>query len=446
MRMKTEMKVLLYLKRNEQNGNGLCPLMGKITVKGKTNSTAQFGCKIKVDADLWNATSQRCMGKSRVAVKTNKEIESLLLLLRTRFEELIGASEWVSAIEVKNAFQGGATTQMTLLQLFHEHNEEYAQRVGVNRNKKSYYNYTNLYRILSEFLRTKLNVSDVSLKQIDASFAEGFDMFLRIDKRYQAATLSKQFRCLKVVLKSAVYRGLLPFNPLTGYVLPKLEQKQRHLTADELDRIISTPLDTPNRIFTRDMFVFSTFTGICYCDMCNLTVANVKKAEDGSLWIKTLRQKTGTPEVVRLMDIAITIIKKYEGVAAGGKLFPMLTNGSMRKHLKKIALICGINRNLTYHQSRHSFASIVCLSQGVPIETVSKVMGHRNLSTTQHYAKVTHEKIDKDVSCLHSTIEGKFVLQGATNSPSRILKDMSRRKPRVRKYLVVSQVKEVQDA
>lgn len=441
--MKTEMKVLLYLKRNEQNNTGLCPLMGKISVKGKINSTAQFGCKIKVDANLWNATSQRCTGKSRVAVKTNREIESLLLLLRAKFEELKEMNETVSAIDVKNAFQGVAAAQTTLLQLFREYNAEYALRVGINRSRSSYYNYTNLYRLLSEFLRAKFNVSDISLKQIDGSFAEGFDMFMRIDKRYQAATLSKQFRCLKVVVKTAVYRGLLPFNPLAGYALPKPEQKQRHLSREELERLITTPLDTPNRIFTRDMFVFSAFTGICYCDMCNLTVSNIIKSEDGSLWIEIRRQKTQTPEAVRLMDIAVTIIRKYEGMASEGKLFPMLTSGSIRNHLKKIAVMCGINRNLTYHQSRHSFASVVCISQGVPIETVSKVMGHRNLITTQHYAKVTHEKIDRDVSNLHSAIEGKFVLQGASQPPSRILKDMSRRKPRARKELPVSQSKEV---
>lgn len=158
--------------------------------------------------------------------------------------------------------------------------------------------------------------------------------------------------------------------------------------------------------------------------------SNIVKADDGSLWIETKRQKTGTPENVRLLDIAITIIEKYKGMAPDGKLFPMLHNTSFNPHLKKIAKQCGIDRNLCFHQARHTFASVVCISQGVPIETVSKIMGHRNISTTQRYAKITQEKIDRDVTALSFNIEDKFTLQGIDSEPSHILKDVSRRKYR----------------
>lgn len=174
--MKTEMKVLLYLKRNEQSADGLCPLMGKITVKGKTNSTAQFGCKIKVNPDLWNATSQRCTGKSRSAVKTNKEIEFLLLRLLACFNELKELGETVLATEVRNSFQGVASAQVMLLQLFTEHNEQYALRVGVNRAVNTYYQYTNTFRLLSEFIRSKYKVADVTVKSLDGLFIENFDV------------------------------------------------------------------------------------------------------------------------------------------------------------------------------------------------------------------------------------------------------------------------------
>lgn len=148
------------------------------------------------------------------------------------------------------------------------------------------------------------------------------------------------------------------------------------------------------------------------------------------LWIETFRQKTGTPENVMLLDIAIGIIEKYRGLAKEGKLFPMLTKESMNIHLKIMANQCGINRNLHYHMARHTFGSQVCLAQGVPIETVSRAMGHKNISTTQRYAKVTHEKVDRDVSVLAGEIEGKYRLSGIDAPPSTILKDMSRRKVR----------------
>lgn len=151
---------------------------------------------------------------------------------------------------------------------------------------------------------------------------------------------------------------------------------------------------------------------------------------EGNLWIETRRQKTGTPENVRLLDIAVKIMEKYRGMAPDGKLFPMLTKESMNIHLKKMAVQCGIDRNLSFHMARHSFASQVCLSLGVPIETVSKAMGHRNISTTQRYAKVTNEKVDHDVTALSHNITGKYTLSGIELPPSTILKDMSLREQR----------------
>lgn len=421
------MKVLLYLKRNNQDRNGDCPLMGKITVKGETNSTAQFGCKIKVDPKIWNATSQRCMGKSKISVSTNKEIENMLLRLRARFDELCDSGNPVKAEEIKKFSQAMASVQMTLMELVRLHNEEYAFRVGVNRSASSLKHYRRLSVLLSEFLKKKYKVADVPLRNLDMDFIAAFDLFLHIEKRHKASTKLVKLKCLKAIMNEAYRRGDIPYNPFKGYVTEKPEEVRRHLSMDELKRIMSVHLDKPNQRITRDLFVFSCFTGICYCDLCNLTLKNVYKAEDGKFWIRTKRQKTGTVENVMLLDIPLSIIRKYQGMAAGGKLFPMLTHGSVTFHLKKIAARCGINRNVTFHQARHSFASVVCLSLGVPIETVSRIMGHKNITTTQHYAKVTYDKIDRDVSQLSAGIEGKFSLRGIEQPPSTIMKDMSRR-------------------
>lgn len=428
--MKTEMKVLLYLKRNEQSAEGFCPLMGKITVKGKTNSTAQFGCKIKVNPNLWNATSQRCTGKSRPAVKNNKEIESLLLRLLACFNELKDFSDTVSATEVKNAFQGTASAQVMLLQLFTEHNGEYSLRVGVNRSASSYYQYTNTLRLLSEFVLSKYKVADVTVKSLDGLFIENFDTFLKIDKRQKINTIKGHINRLKSVVYMALHKGVITIHPFKDFSPGKPERKQLYLTREELDKLMNTTFDTPNRNFTRDMFLFSTFTGICYCDMRTLTEEHIKKDHNGRLWIETTRQKTGTPENVMLLDVAIGIIEKYKGLAKEGKLFPMLTKESMNIHLKIMAKQCGITRNLHFHLARHTFGSQVCLAQGVPIETVSRAMGHKNISTTQRYAKVTHEKVDRDVAILANEIEGKYKLSGIDTPPSTILKDMSRRRVR----------------
>ena len=226
MAMKTEMKVLLYIKRSGQDKDGLSPLMGRITVKGKQNSIAQFSCKLKVNAKLWNATAQRCTGKSKMTVMANREIERTLLLLRQRFNELKDIKEVVSAEEVKNAYQGLAEAQDTIMKLFTEHNEEYALRVGVNRSVTSYYHYTNTYRHLATFLKDKYRLSDMPVKQMDENFIEDFDMYMRTVKRFMPKTILGHVNRLKSVMMLAVFRGIIPFSPFKGYRPQKPEFKQ----------------------------------------------------------------------------------------------------------------------------------------------------------------------------------------------------------------------------
>ena len=388
--------------------------MGRIAVRGKNNSIAQFSCKFKVDVRLWNATAQRCTGKSRMAVMANREIERTLLLLRQRFNELKDIKEVVSAEEVKNAYQGLAESQDTIMKLFAEHNEEYALRVGVNRSATSYYHYTNTYRHLATFLKDKYRLSDMPVKQLDENFIEDFDMYMRTVKRFMPKTILGHVNRLKSVMMLAVFRGIIPFSPFKGYRPQKPEFKQMYLTEEELGKFANMTYDTPNRNFTRDMFLFSCWTGICYCDMRALTEKNLVKAEDGSLWIHTERQKTGTPECVRLMEIPLAILEKYKGMDADGKLLPMLTK------------------------------DIICLSQGIPIETVSKIMGHKHIKTTQRYAKVTQDKIDRDVDRLNEAIGGKFSLFGIDASPSTIRKDNTRRRvnPSWKQRAIVKQMME----
>ena len=438
------MKVLLYIKRNGQDKDGFSPLMGRISIKGKANSIAQFACKFKINVRLWNATAQRCTGKSKVATMANREIERVLLLLQKRFNELSDMQDVVTAEEVRNVFQGQAETQDTIMKLYAEHNSDYALRVGVNRAASTFYQYRNTCRILGEFLKERYHVSDMPVKQLDENFIEAFDMYMRTTRRFMPRTILGHINRLKSVMMLAVFRGIIPFSPFKGYAPQKPVFKQMYLTEDELDRFANTTYDTPNRNFTRDMFLFSCWTGICYCDMRALTEKNLVKAEDGSLWIHTERLKTGTPECVRLMEIPLAILEKYRGMDADGKLLPMLTKESMNRHLKKMSVMCGINRPISFHSSRHTFGSIICLSQGIPIETVSKIMGHKHIKTTQRYAKVTQDKIDRDVDRLNEAIGGKFSLFGIDASPSTIRKDNTRRRvnPSWKQRAIVKQMME----
>ena len=211
--MKTEMKVLLYIKRSVQDKDGFSPLMGRISVRGKVNSIAQFACKFKIEVRLWNATAQRCTGKSKAATMANREIERVLLLLQKRFNELSDIRDVVKAEEVRNVFQGLAETQDTIMKLYAEHNSDYALRVGVNRAASTFYQYRNTCRILGEFLKERYHVSDMPVKQLDENFIEAFDMYMRTTRRFMPRTILGHVNRLKSVMMLAVFRGIVPFSP-----------------------------------------------------------------------------------------------------------------------------------------------------------------------------------------------------------------------------------------
>jgi len=431
--MKTEMKVLLYLKRNEQGSEGLCPLMGRISIKGRYNSTAQFSCKMKVDSQKWNATSQRCTGKSKAATSTNREIEKMLLLLRYRFNELVEDGRMFSAEDLKNSFQGIAAVQMTLLKLFRSHNEELASCVGVNRSKNTYLQYDKVYRSLEKYVSDKKKVSDIPLKQLDMDFIEEYDTHLKIDCKHKPATRIAHLKVLKKLMNMATCRGLVPSNPFKGFKSERPKQTTRYLEMDELKKIMAVELDHPSHILVRDLFVFSALTGVCYCDMCRLKGSNIVKQADNTSWLQINRQKTGTPENVRLTDIPLTIIDKYKGIDKCGHIFPMPSYTTIRRHLNTISKKCELGHTVSYHQARHTFGTTICLGNGLPIETVSKIMGHCSINITQHYAKVTEKKIADDVQSLGACIGKSFSLAGIELPPSRILRDYSQRKQKPRR-------------
>ena len=193
-----------------------------------------------------------------------------------------------------------------------------------------------------------------------------------------------------------------------GYELARPKPKQKYLTSEELHRIMVTPMHNRTLYHVRDLFLFSCFTGISYIDMCLLSDEHLSLAEDGVWWIKSARKKSGVDFEIPLMELPLHIIEKYRDMAPEGKLLPMYSNSSLNHYLKQIAGLCGIERKLVFHAARHTYATEITLSHGVPLETVSKMLGHRQIKTTQIYAKVTDNKIDADTRTLNKKISERF--------------------------------------
>lgn len=403
--MATDFKLLFYIKKTEVKTDGTCPIMGRISIR---KTMAQFSTKQTTAVSLWDTRANRMSGKSTTAVAVNRALDKLIVSINSHYQRLIQLNGSTTANEVKNAFQGMASAQHTLVKYYQHHNQEFFKRVGVNREKNTAIQYENSLNHLTRFIRKKYNVSDVPFSKLDLSFIEACDFYLRVELKLKSNTILGIVRHIRKMIKLAIAEGIIYHDPFDGYAPEHPKAEQKYLTREELDRLMKTQLDHPSRYLTRDMFLFSVFTGLAYRDVCNLTPKHIVRADDGVLWIRTTRQKTGTPCDIPLLELPKQIIEKYEGTAKDGKLLPMLSCGRLNKNLKVIAKLCNIDRKLIYHAGRHTYATEICLSQGVPIESVSRMLGHRDLRSTQIYAKITEHKIAEDMQKAESRIKDKF--------------------------------------
>ena len=409
--MNNELKVSFYLKREgntertETNPDAIFPIVGKIIIG---NTIAQFGSKLKIEERLWSVKSGRAIGKSRAAVELNREINKINLSIHAHYRDILKRTGKVTAIEVKNAFQGIATAQKMLLALFGEMMEDFKGRIGIDRAQSTYKQYEVLYKQLKQFLREEYHVEDIPLTELDLSFIEALNFFFRVKRRMKPRTVKARIILLNKMIRLALHRRIITRPPFDGFELEKTELKNKSLTSDELDLLMKTPLKSGTQRFIRDMFLFSTFTGLAYADLHKLSWKDIITEDDGSLWISANRQKSHTEFNVKLLNIPIQIIEYYKGLAPDGKVFPPMSLGQVNVGLKRIARNCGINRALSFHQARYTFASQICLSQGVPIESVSRMLGHKHIETTQRYARLNNEKISNDMQQLSARLASKF--------------------------------------
>lgn len=402
-----ELKVTFYLKKNETRADGTVPVLGRIRIG---SSMVQFSAKVNVTEKLWDVKSGRAKGKSKAATNVNAELDNLCVAIHSAYKELQLKSDNVLALDVKNAFQGIATEQDTLVKHYEYLNEKFYKNVGVNRSVDTYKRYCVALNHLKKFLHKKYKVRDMAFQALNSTFVKSFDLYLRADLGFSNHTIINIMARLHLVIKSAMDNGVIRQDPFIDYEYISQPLVARCLSEKEFNLILKTPLPKDNMNLVRDVFIFSCMTGLAFSDLRNLTPEHLKQAEDGVWWIHTARKKTGTPCHIPLMELPLQLIKKYKGISEKGRLFPMLSCSKTNINLKKIAKICGIERCLTFHQARHTYASLITLSQGVPMDTVRELLGHRDWRSTRIYAHLTQEKISNDMVNLQSKIEGKFVL------------------------------------
>lgn len=411
--MEQEVKVAFYLKKNEMKEDGRCPVMARLMV-GESESTTNcaprsqvvFSTKVHVSVSLW--TSGRVKGKSLQATNANRQLDEIRASALSIYRELSAVRENVMAEEIKNVLLGMASGQETLLAYFRTHNAHFDKRIGVTRVQETANSYRYTLHHLVKFLHAEYRLSDIPFSALNRSFIEKFDLYLRVARSLSSGTIVLLTTRLGTIVREALAEGILTSDPFAGYKPQQPMRRQKYLTGEELDRLMTTPLSCPKHYLIRDLFLFSCYTGISYGDMCSLTDRDIEVAEDEQVWIKTSRHKTGVEYELPLLELPLQILERYRGAAPNGALLPMYNNQELNVQLKQIARTCGIERRITFHAARHTYATEITLSRGVPIETVSRMLGHRRITTTQLYAKITDDKINSDMKILGERLVGKF--------------------------------------
>ncbi len=399
-----DVRVSFYLKKSEADGQGECPIMGRLNV-GRY-SEAAFSAKMTAPEMTW--MSGRATGKSARSREINRQLDEIRASALSIYRDLSAVHEKVSAEDVKRVLLGMAFGQETLVAFFQGFIEKFEKKVGVNRVEGTATSYKYACSHLVNFLDKEYKLSDIPFTALDRSFIDKYDLHLRTDCRLGLGTILLLTTRLMTVIRKAISAGILTANPFAGYEAERPEREIKYLTEKDLERVMTTPLHNQKLYHIRDLFLFSCFTGIPYGDMCRLTPEELDTAGDGTLWIRSSRKKTRINYDVPLLDIPLYVLEKYKDAAPEGKLLPMYSNKELNDALKIIAKLCGIEQHLVFHSGRHTNATTVLLSHGVPLETVSKMLGHERISTTQIYAHVTDDKVETDTRTLDGKIAEHF--------------------------------------
>lgn len=409
--MKVEkFKVLLYLKKSSLDKSGKAPIMGRITLN---RSMAQFSSKLSCTPNLWNPRESRLDGKSREAVEINAKIEKLLLGIHSAFDSLVERKKPFDATAVKDLYQGSMNTQMTLLALLSRHMDELRSRVGIDVAPTTLATYKYTLRSLGKFIKKKFRTKDIAFGQLNEQFIREYQDFVLSEQGYAMDTVRHYLAILKKICKIAFKEGHSEKLHFAHYKLPKQkETTPKALSRESFEKIrdLVIPENRRSHTLTRDLFLFACYTGTSYADVVRITGENLYTDEEGSLWLKYRRKKTDFQARVKLLPEAIALIDKYKDETRES-LFPIQSPEVVQLNMRGLRIMADIKHPISYHSGRHSFASLITLEEGVPIETISRMLGHSNIRTTQVYARVTPKKLFEDMDkFIEATGDLKLVL------------------------------------
>ena len=395
-------RVLFYANGSKEK-NGIVPIMGRVTING---TVAQFSCKRSIAKELWDAKGNRAKGKSREARETNLALDNIKAQIIKHYQRISDREAYVTAEMVRNAYQGISGEYETLLKAFDRENEVFKKRVGKDRKLATYQSRIVARNYVAAFIKSFYKRNDMSMLELTPDFIKEFAVYLSTEAGLRNGTIWEKCMWLKGVVMRAHFNGLIPRNPFAQFHISPNVKEREFLTEDELKAVMTHEFTDPKLSYIRDLFVFASFTALSFVDIKELTNDRIVEV-NGEKWIISKRHKTGVPFQVKLLDIPLQIIERYRPFQENDFVFPNLNYWSICKPLKKMIRECGVNKDISFHCSRHGFATLA-LCKGMPIESVSRILGHTNIETTQIYAKITVEKLDNDLTMLGDKLSKSF--------------------------------------
>lgn len=388
--------VYFSLRESKKNKKGLSPIEASLSYNGERIyfSTGKFA-----KPSTWNKQMQKVKGNNQEASLINDFLIELRNKVYTKELELMKRGYMITVHLLKDAVLDKLPCfkEITLLQMISEYNNEKEKHIGKDIAKSTFYCFKHSESLLQEFIRKVYKRDDVTLKEVNINFIHSFHSYLLKDMSQNTTT--KHLKFLKAIINRAVSNNYIDYNLLTNYRIERKPVEIDFLNEEELRRIINFDTSISRLEKARDFFLFGCFTGLAYIDIKTLESKHFERDEDGRLWIKKKRVKTGVLSRIPLHPMAKMILEKYKG---GDRLLPIQAPSDINKYLKDIAILCHINKNITFHTSRHTFASTVTLANNISMEVVSKMLGHTNTRMTAHYAKLVDRCIAEQMDTINN--------------------------------------------
>ena len=400
--VRSSFAILFFIRESRVRKDGTASIEIVLTVNGER---CAFSTGKRVKSCNWDKTKQQVKGKDEEAQSLNNYLKAIKAKLYQKEAELLDRGFIITAELLRDAYfdKVESLKEKSLFEVFEEHNKEQEKLVGNGVSKATYWISVYTVRLLKEFVQQKYKREDLYLRELNLNFIQSFHTFLRIDKGMAQNSSTKHLKLLKKIVNLAVANSYMATNPFITYKIEREPVEIDFLDEEELRKIINFDTPLPRLERAKDMFLFGCFTGLSYIDIKTLAPEHFEKDNTGRIWIKKRRVKTGVLSRIPLLPIAKLILDKYKG---GEKLLPIQDPADINKYLKDIAILCDIKKRITFHTSRHTFASTVTLANNISLEVVSKMLGHTNTRMTNHYAKLIDKCIGEQMDKLMDTFTG----------------------------------------